>query len=542
MSDRESLLTENRPPHPAHGSRAVLVLSCLFLFLQPMAGSSQQRPTVERTGRTAGEGPLVIRQRPVRAELAPELLQVKERPPIEFVPFPMVDPHTLQPIAPEASIELPDGRTVTAAQFYQEANSFEAYLNAHGYSLRQPGFSIDLIQVPRDDRLLREQLRSAPGPTRLRRRVDFLKEHSFRALSEPRRLSVTPREVAALRIPTRLSQARLQDAVERLNAAQVSATRYEGLVVDPEALGRLAALDLGTGSRGVPPPARPIGPPPSCTPVGKSQSWSWLLGDPAKFDAYVNGMLQLTGEACEPPPGHPFDQNSSKFSLTAEGKSGGHVFGVGGDVLRFSGSMGGDQTTKSVSANVGVFVLGQTVYSLSKSEQGHWGIDDSVSKGVDFSATFPIPVGPFTIDVTAGAQGSVGFGYSVSLYPIHVSAAADPFVHTSVYLEAGLNAFVAKAGVGANMTLLDADLHLGAGTGIGFLLGFYTDQRLYGEAALDMLSGSCYVFAKVYYPCFDPWPDICSKKWTANLWSWDGFQYNSVLFDERTISPLSWYQ
>jgi hypothetical protein len=55
-----------------------------------------------------------------------------------------------------------------------------------------------------------------------------------------------------------------------------------------------------------------------------------------------------------------------------------------------------------------------------------------------------------------------------------------------------------------------------------------------------MLNGNLYVFVKVYYPCFDPWPDICNSQWNTDLWTSDGIQFDGVLFDVKNTTPLPW--
>lgn len=534
MQDGESMTRVQR-----RGSKLVVnatsVAVLLLVLFFPAPASPQQAPRLERVGKTAGQGPQAIRNATVPNTAVRELLQVQKRRAIPFVPFPMLDPYTLKPVAPDAEIKLPNGKTITAKQFYEQVNSFESYLNGVGYSLRQAGFSIDLIHVPQNMGQLEEQMRLAPKQQlELVPRVNFMMNNSYRELSLERPVQVTPQTVTRFREFERLTPAERSSAAARLDAAHLNSNVHEGLVINSLALADLAKSKLG-------PLVKPPLPPPNpCTPLNKSRTWSWAFGDPAKFDSYVNGKLALNGEACKPANMQNFSQNNSKFSLSADGTAGGHVFHVGGDLLRFTGSMSGNEATNLVAANLGVFVLGQSVYSLNKSATAHWGIDDSVSKGVDFSTSFPIPVGPFDINVTIGAQGSVGFGYSLGLYPMYVSATAGPFVHSNVYAQAGLNALVAEAGVGVTMTLLNADLQLGANAGVGWFFGFYITYQVYADAALDMLDGKVYVYAKVYYPCFDPWPDICSKQWNANLWSWTGYKYNSVLFDEHEIVPLHW--
>jgi hypothetical protein len=502
---------------------SLIVVAAVPAFSQQPPVAAERRPV--RTGASPGIGPATIRISPEHRTLAPGVLQVERRPAIAFVPFPMVDPHTRKPIDASATITLPNGKVVKAGEYYDQLNSFEKSLNEQGYSLRLPGTGDELLKVPVNTELLQHQIDAAPRPTMIAPQINFMETHSYKALSVAQPVRLSPETTVAGR-PMMLSP----ETLTKFNSAGLTAHTRDGMVIDPVDLSKICIV-IGCGVQT---------PPVSCTPVQKSASWNWNTGEQSTFEAYLNGTLGVSGEACKPPVMAKFEQNNSNFELSAEGKAGGYVFGVGGDLLRLTGSFDGNQANDTVSANLGVFVLGQSVYTLNKSATGQWGVDDSVSKGVDFSTSIPIPVGPFNIDVTIGAQGSVGVGYSLNLYPDNVSAAASPFVNTSVYAQAGLNVVVAEAGVGVQMTLLNTDLQLGVNAGIGFLGEFYLSSEVYADVTLDMLNGSVYVYAKVYYPCFDPWPDICNKEYKANLWSWSGYQYNSVLFDDKTTTPLHW--
>ncbi len=516
--------------HAASLSSTTRLLVCMLTgavaLLMPLAGLAQENRPIER----AAQGELV-KLPPQRAVFPKEKLQIASRPAIRFVPFEMLDPETKKPIAPTAIIKLPNGKQATAKEYYDQLNQYEQWLSERGLTLRQPQHTaiIELAKVPVDEQLLRRQIEQAPRPTTIPVRPNLLQIHSFRALSTVQPLRVEPSRISELKVQPSASSAEMNAAAQKVNAAGIHGVVRDNFVIDTASLAAIARLGIKTG-----------GPPPQpCANVNKTQTWAWNAGDPSTFNAYVNGTIGLNGQACKPANMQNFDQNNSKFTLSAEGKVGGYVFHVGGDLLRLTGALGGNQATNTVNANLGVFVLGQDVYSLNKTENAHWGIDQKISKGIDFSTNIPIPVGPFDINVTIGAQGSAGFDFSLNLYPMNVSASAGPFVNSSVYAQAGLNVIVAEAGVGVNMTLVNASLSLGENAGVGWLFGFYVSSELYADANLDMLDGNVYVYAKVYYPCFGipPW---CSSQWNANLFSWGGIKYNSVLFDDKTITPLNW--
>jgi hypothetical protein len=147
--------------------------------------------------------------------------------------------------------------------------------------------------------------------------------------------------------------ARFDDVNRKISAAGVQGAMRDGMVISSEALAKIAGLNL-KGPSGGPPPAK-------CSPINDSRSWNWNVGDPSSFAAYVDGTLTLNGEACQPPDMSHFDTNRSHFTVNAEGKAGGTIFGIGGEMLRANGNLGGNQATNTVTAGLGVFVLGQNV-------------------------------------------------------------------------------------------------------------------------------------------------------------------------------------
>jgi hypothetical protein len=508
---------------------------CSLVVILVGAGFAQQRTPERINPEALRQLPAadVIKKPPVRAALKPGLLQVQSRPAIAFKPFAMVDPRTNKPIAPTTTIALPNGKKPTAQQYYDQLNSFEKWLAEHGYSLHTTprNAQIKLQEVALNRELLERQIQMAPKPTTLQRNPNFRSVYSAKSLSTMQPIRLEPNHPMMARVRMNVAAGQFEETNRKISAAGVQGAMRDGMVISTASLAQLAKLNpvVVTG-----------GPQPKCTPVNDARNWNWNVGDPSSFAAYVNGSLTLNGEACQPADMSHFDKNDSHFTVTAEGKAGGTIFGVGGDMLRATGNLGGNQATGTVSAGLGVFVLGQDVFSVNQTANGHWEYDNNVSKGVDFSTSIPIPVGPFDIDLTIGAQGSVGFEYSISLYPMSVNLSGGPFAHTNVYAQAGLNLVIAEAGVGASLTLVNWDMNLGGSAGVGWLLGFYLYDDVYADSNLNLLGGSVYVYAKVYYPCLDPWPDICDSQWQANLWSWGGLQYNSVLFDQKNVIPLKW--
>jgi hypothetical protein len=571
----------------------------VLIALMTVALVAQKGPTRPEAIRKFPASETIARP-PVKTAFNRTLLETANRPAVMFKPFAMVDPKTNKPIAPTSTITLPNGKKPTAQQYYGELNTLEKWLSEHGYSLHDTrrGTTIKLHEVKLDRTLLDRQIQLAPKATSLVKRANFIAVYSDKNLSAPQPLHLSTAHVALSKIPESVPGSKIDETNRQL--AGVSAVQRDGLVISnlgaiarlqaskstpalsnaPSAQTQLqsrnaqlnqtgslsaqqknnsaanaalaakaqadkvaaqeaaqqnaiakaeAAQAKAAASGGV-----------NCKTVKDDRNWNWDVGNPSSFRAYVSGTLSIGGDACKPPNMQNFDANVSHFNVSTEAKAGGSVFGAGGDILRITTNLGGTQANNNVTAGLGVFVLGQNILNVNKSVSAHFGVESKIDKGIDFSSNIPIPVGPFDINVTIGARGEAGLEYSLSLYPMSISLSGGPYVHASVYAQGGLNLVVAEAGVGITMTLLNYDMNLGGSAGVGWLFAFYVYDDVYADSTLSMLSGNAYVYAKVYYPCLDPFPDICDSQFQTSLWSWPGLVYNSVTFDAKNVIPLKW--
>jgi hypothetical protein len=80
-------------------------------------------------------------------EVSRELIRVNSRAPIQFKAFAVEDPTNHRPISRDAILTLPDGRKLTAGQYYDELNRLESEFNKIGYTLKEPGDRRTELQV-----------------------------------------------------------------------------------------------------------------------------------------------------------------------------------------------------------------------------------------------------------------------------------------------------------------------------------------------------------------------------------------------------------
>ena len=229
-------------------------------------------------------------------------LQIHAKPAIAFTPFPMVDPMTMmdprthqrltpKPLAPGATLTLPNGKVVSAQLYYSQLNNVEQWLAQHGYTLHDtPNNSqIELARIPVNEALLNQQMRAGPQATTLPRRTDVAPAAMSRAFEAQAPLRVDA-AAAPAGVHTTLSPAEIADINKRVSAAGIQGATVNGFTVSPAALAGIARLNLATGLL----QAHIV-----CVPISGSRNWSWNAGAATDhFNAYLNGSLSLTGQAC----------------------------------------------------------------------------------------------------------------------------------------------------------------------------------------------------------------------------------------------------
>jgi len=178
---------------------------------------------------------------PVEAHVRPDRIKVNRRPAIPFKPFEVADPSTGKPISRDAMLPaLPNGKRLTAGQYYDELNNLERQFNALGYTLKPP-----------------KEVK--PPPT-----------EKFELQTTPVPLTTLQKQSQTLR------SAYLPNMQFRpLNVAQVQQTQKQLLVVNSALLGAIVVRPTQT--------------------VHWVKNWNYSFGDPSVISGYFNGKIQLDG-------------------------------------------------------------------------------------------------------------------------------------------------------------------------------------------------------------------------------------------------------
>jgi hypothetical protein len=126
---------------------AAAILLLLVQALPQSAGSRQvARPTVNTQTKAV--------------KIDPSIYRVNARPPIAFKPLDMIEPRTGKPVGPNELIKLENGKTLTAAKYYEQMNKLEAEFNKMGHSFRDTEKKVNLNETIVDRAKINQQIRN----------------------------------------------------------------------------------------------------------------------------------------------------------------------------------------------------------------------------------------------------------------------------------------------------------------------------------------------------------------------------------------------
>lgn len=190
------------------------------------------------------------------------------------------------------------------------------------------------------------------------------------------------------------------------------------------------------------------------------------------------------------------------------------LFGSKQNIVRADAAAKAAVLAGSVSENVDVFVLGKNIFHHSRSTgtSSGSGIKLNLAKSWDvsfFSAEKRFWVGPIPVKVKARAAGSAGINFDSDLGILAADATIKPSARAYVTATAGVDAWVAEAGVEGRLTLIEASVPTVGSLAITTAPGL--QYKLDSDLALNYLSGRLNVFAKAL-----------GKKYEKKIADWSG--------------------
>jgi len=260
---------------------------------------------------------------------------------------------------------------------------------------------------------------------------------------------------------------------------------------------------------------------------------NWNFGNPNSFHASFEGRLHRYAKI------YPFDsknpeKNKSEFNVSATGKVKGTILNNSMDILYASAEFNApSNVSKKMTAKIQVKVLGSTIFNESKSHAQEASFSDDPSISFDNSFEFEVPIiAGLDFVGLIGAKGEVGFEYKGEIQRTVALIEAKPIVNLTGYGKAGLEfAEVFGGGVEGELSFIKGNLELQAYSGI---FNQNSEQIVVGinhyfGYDINMLSGSLDAYAEACVPDFVPIYGGDCKRFTHNVFKWDGFKTSGTI-------------
>ena len=509
----------------------VLACSALAQPRKPIIIKPQVGPLVG--GAALPQGAVIAQKAaPVNLSVASPEIQVLKRAPIATERFAVLDPQTKAPIAPNTILTLPDGRKFEADKYYAELNDVEKGLNDLGYSLRTMPNDlvlqksvIDTVKFAQQSKQIKSvgpQLAPAVLEQRFGAKIvapDGQKMLMAGDLTGANIQAISAR-TAGKSLDFTNNELKLVPQAQIANREGTVAEREGGVNPNIKATIKVGPRIIGGVGTLLKPPKK----------FHKEQNWGWGWGNNT-FAADISGNLVADGKADQLPAitEAAIAASNSEYSLSASARAGGKVLGK--SVTLFDANakfLAPANASKSLNASSRIQVLGVTVYNLNQNLPSSWEKHDTFSKTLRYGVPFYIPIGPIMVGGEIGVQGDAGLRYNISMNRTGVGGGVGPYINTSVYGEIGLSIGIAGAGVGAQMTLMNAGLDLNAAVRLTWYGSWIFWQNFYIGYDLKMLEGNVYAYVYVYVPRWGipPWE---KKQWNHNFFNWGGFREKGSL-------------
>jgi hypothetical protein len=169
-----------------------------------------------------------------------DLVKIIKRPARPFKPFEMREAKTGKPIPPNSEITLPNGKRMTAQQYFEQLNQYEKKLNEMGYSLRDPQEKTKIQESNINKTALQQQASAIAA-----------RPKSNSGQPAPAGIQDAQKEVAAQSKTEAIRMAALQSALTNVTKAP--------------------------------------------TKVHTEKAWNYSLGNPSRLSAYFKAKLVLDG-------------------------------------------------------------------------------------------------------------------------------------------------------------------------------------------------------------------------------------------------------
>ncbi len=470
-----------------------------------------------------GTQPAALRAHtPQHITLAPGDFTLHKQPAILFRPFAMRDPVSKKIVSPNTIIMLPDGRRISAQDYYGQLNKYEQAFNQLGYSMRQKGtfvigsYNVPYTRLEEQKRQITSQHRAYIPPIPLIKQLQgiSLARHLF---TQTTPIAQTPSKPLTAQRYGPLIYLPLLQTGPGVQKSAFSNLRLNALrILNPRLYNAMHNAFHKTLLHHDPP-------------ASENFPENLDLGDPSSFGAYFHSSV-----------GFAADQNGETFTASAD--TGGYILGNKVDIAGVGITLKSPlQAKTSGTAQITGSILGNSItppaVNLSQISISYNLIDKSVGEQDYNLYSTTVMCGPVPVAIEVNLALKITAKLKLEApQPAEIALQLDPRFRVGVQLQAGIGVGgVVSAGVGGELDLVDIQAPLTAtaamvpGTTANngnnpANLGLYLDLNWTFE--YNILSGKLYVYAqlgpfKAEYDLFS-WTGVSVAKQTLfNVAKWD---------------------
>jgi hypothetical protein len=245
----------------------------------------------------------------------------------------------------------------------------------------------------------------------------------------------------------------------------------------------------------------PTGPSPTCPAATATYDWDRVFSKSDEFGNSTFGAGYWAGLTFSSRAGRAGGPDT--FRAEAMAKAYATVFGSDKEVAKITGTgqMVGTQGTSSYA----VRVLGVTVRSRSVS--GNLTENAPIYSATFFSQSKTIWLGPVPVSFSGAVKGTLGVSLEAAYAQSTLYASAKPNAKVYAQASAGVDVWLASAGVSGTLTLVEAAVPSRAGA---IVSPNNVTFEVHSDLTLASLSGKIEAYAT-----------LPGKRWTMTLASWD---------------------
>ncbi|NRA63573.1 MAG: hypothetical protein HRU19_03775 [Pseudobacteriovorax sp.] len=396
----------------------------------------------------------------------PELEASKLKPLKENL-FKLRDPQTGKAISGAKVLTLPNGKKITAAEYYKELNKQEAYLNKLGKTLRDSKEDLGVVQTVKSTKKL--------------------------ALNQQKLAIESTRPYVKSGLEPQLKV--IRDAI-KLNPNLVNiidVIKDSPIIFKPKPIGECESSDT----------------------MDIRKLWD---------KKYGNNWFNV-----KPRAGYRFYASCNVIEAKAYAKVDGTAFKKGFNIVS-SEIKGRAVRNSDYSIKFDLKVVGKEIYSYDRSMANSitWGSRKGSSVSKDMKLRFFI--GPIPVNIKIGVRGSAYVNYGVKLDGLSALAEIRPEASASVYAEGGIDLILVGGGVGGQFNLIVVSLPINGKIEITPRSGsLYFHASTYAGVSLKALNGKIYGYVEVVVPRWGipPWK---KKRYSKTFVNWSGIEFERKLF------------